>query len=295
MDLYITVFTPTFNRGYTIKNLYRSLLSQKYKNFEWLIIDNGTDNTEEIVKEYISEGLVSIKYYKDLKRIGINRAYNDAVPIAKGDVFFKVDDDDRLRENALSVVNEYCKGLDRKRYAGIAGLRVFPDGKTNGGEWKYDKDFIDVSNFDRDRFGLGGDKAEAYFTDVLRKYGPFPEIENEKYTDEALLYYRIANAGFVVRWINKKIYESEYLPDGVTSNWEKVIVKNPITYRRNMQEFCGLDKMPVRILAKRLTRYFYVFEKNGFNKDWIIEGFPNTMLIKILWLLRKVYLLTSRK
>ena len=42
----ITVFTPTYNRAYIIENLYRSLQRQTFRDFEWLIVDDGsTDNT----------------------------------------------------------------------------------------------------------------------------------------------------------------------------------------------------------------------------------------------------------
>ena len=43
----ITVFTPTFNRAYTLHKCYDSLLRQTNQNFEWLIIDDGSsDNTK---------------------------------------------------------------------------------------------------------------------------------------------------------------------------------------------------------------------------------------------------------
>ena len=66
-DIFITIFTPTYNRGYIIENLYKSLLKQTLKNFEWLIIDDGsTDNTKEIVDWFIKENKIDIKYiYKE--------------------------------------------------------------------------------------------------------------------------------------------------------------------------------------------------------------------------------------
>ena len=44
----ITVFTPTYNRADTLERLYNSLKNQSVKNFEWIVIDDGsTDRTEE--------------------------------------------------------------------------------------------------------------------------------------------------------------------------------------------------------------------------------------------------------
>ena len=62
----ITVFTPTYNRGYIIENLYRSLQRQSFTDFEWLVVDDGSsDNTEELFKIWSNEkNIFEIRYYK---------------------------------------------------------------------------------------------------------------------------------------------------------------------------------------------------------------------------------------
>ena len=48
-----TVFTPTFNRKELLEKLYKSLQKQTFKDFEWLIVDDGsTDGTKEKVKKF---------------------------------------------------------------------------------------------------------------------------------------------------------------------------------------------------------------------------------------------------
>lgn len=60
----ITIFTPTYNRGYILRRCYKSLQKQTSKNFKWQIVDDGsTDNTKDIVNEFIAEGKISIDYY----------------------------------------------------------------------------------------------------------------------------------------------------------------------------------------------------------------------------------------
>ena len=55
----ITVFTPTFNRAYALPKLYESLCYQTSNQFEWVIVDDGsTDNTKEIVSNWINEGKI---------------------------------------------------------------------------------------------------------------------------------------------------------------------------------------------------------------------------------------------
>ena len=52
----ITILTPSYNRGYIIKKAYDSLVRQEDKDFEWLIVDDGsTDDTKKIVDGFIKE------------------------------------------------------------------------------------------------------------------------------------------------------------------------------------------------------------------------------------------------
>ena len=72
----MTVFTPTYNRAYILPKLYNSLCEQTCKNFEWLIVDDGsTDNTSEIIEKWIAERKIEIRYIKQ-KNGGKQRAHN---------------------------------------------------------------------------------------------------------------------------------------------------------------------------------------------------------------------------
>lgn len=52
----ITLFTPTYNRAYILDTLYRSVQRQTFRDFEWIIMDDGSsDNTEELVKEWMND------------------------------------------------------------------------------------------------------------------------------------------------------------------------------------------------------------------------------------------------
>ena len=60
----ITIFTPTYNRAYSLPKLYNSLLKQDSSLFEWLIIDDGsTDNTKDIINKWILEQKIVIRYF----------------------------------------------------------------------------------------------------------------------------------------------------------------------------------------------------------------------------------------
>ena len=87
----VTVFTPVYNRKNLIGNLYQSLLSQTYKNFEWIIVDDGsTDDIDEIIKSYQNEDRILIRFIKQ-ENGGKHRAINNGVLHAKGELFYIVD------------------------------------------------------------------------------------------------------------------------------------------------------------------------------------------------------------
>lgn len=103
----ITIFTPTYNRAYRLPNLYKSLQEQTCKDFEWLVVDDGsTDNTSKLFEQWqAEENSFPIRYFKQPNG-GKHRAINRGVKEAKGELFFIVDSDDTLSSNAIRIVFE---------------------------------------------------------------------------------------------------------------------------------------------------------------------------------------------
>ncbi|MFR4520663.1 MAG: glycosyltransferase family A protein, partial [Fusobacterium sp.] len=87
----ITIFTPTYNRKKTLPKLYESLKNQDDKDFEWLVVDDGSsDGTDKLVEEYQKENILNIRYfYKE--NGGKQRAVNFGVEKSQGEYFFIVD------------------------------------------------------------------------------------------------------------------------------------------------------------------------------------------------------------
>ena len=213
----LTVFTPTYNRGYTLGTLYDSLCKQDSNEFEWVIVDDGSDDdTSNLVKKWINEGNINIRYLLK-QNAGKHTAINKGVELAAGKYFLIVDSDDYLVENVVSEIISLFETnhLDSTKYAGISGTKVSPDGTLIGTMFA-DKEFVDCTTLERRDNNIRGDKAEVFFTDVLRQY-PFPVFDGEKFINEAIVWNRIANAGLKIRWFNKPFVICEYLPDGLTS------------------------------------------------------------------------------
>ena len=100
----ISIITVVKNSSKTIEKTIQSLLSQKYKNVEYLVIDgNSTDGTLEILNKYKEN--ISLLISEEDK--GIWDAMNKGVSLAKGDIVGFLNADDTYYENSLNIVNEY--------------------------------------------------------------------------------------------------------------------------------------------------------------------------------------------
>jgi len=218
----ITVFTPTYNRAHLLMNLYKSLLKQTQFNFEWVIVDDGsTDNTKQVVDDILKlNSPFDIRYYYQNNH-GKHAAVNLGVDKANGDKFFIVDSDDWLPENAIEKISFYFDSiLDKENFAGVGGLRLYPDNKSVGDT--FNGNYLDCTTLERAKNKILGDKAEVFYTDILKRF-PFPVFDGENFISEELVWARIAKAGYKIRWFNEGIYFCEYLEGGLTNTKDKEI------------------------------------------------------------------------
>jgi glycosyltransferase involved in cell wall biosynthesis len=231
---YITIFTPTYNRAELLKRLYQSLQQQINKNFEWIIVDDAsTDETEQMVSEWIDKEHkeFAIRYYKQ-PHGGKHRALNKGFDKAHGIYFFIVDSDDYLTEDATDKVEQWGKTVEaRGDIAGVSGLRTFADGTVDVTSDAVDDTlWIECDNFERGKYNLLADMAEAYKTEIVRKY-PFPEFEGEDFVTEAVCWNAVAADGYKLRWYRYPIYQCEYLEDGLTKQGANRIEGHIKNYR----------------------------------------------------------------
>ena len=238
----VTIFTPLYNRADIVENLYNSLKRQTVKDFEWLVIDDGsTDNPKEKFDVWIKENNgFDIRFYR-VENGGKHRAINKGVKLAKGELFFISDSDDYLPDNAIELVEKIDSGIeDKTGFAGFSGIIKSPSGELFG--TTFDGDYIDATSLDRGEYGVSGDKSEVMYTEVMKKY-PFPEIENENFITEDIVWSRMAADGYKIRWTNEFIYVAEYLEDGLTMQGREKFRKNPIGYTMYAKQITKLRNM----------------------------------------------------
>lgn len=231
----VTVFTPTYNRAYILSNLKDSLLRQTSKDFEWLIIDDGSaDDTESLVKAWMDQiKEFPIRYYY-VKNGGKCRAINKALGLAGGELFFTVDSDDYLSDDAIEKIICWEKDLPKQQnFCGIIGNRGYSTKDTINPRFKekyIDTNMLKANEYQEEgKFVLGGERAHIFYTEVHRKY-PYPEFPNENFMTEAVTWNRMAHDGYKVRFYNDIIWIFEYQNDGLTRAGHKLFLDNPRGY-----------------------------------------------------------------
>ncbi|RSK53480.1 glycosyltransferase family A protein [Bacillus canaveralius] len=221
----LTIFTPTFNRGYTLHLCYESLKRQTCKDFVWLIIDDGsTDNTKELVESWILESIVPIRYqYQENK--GMHGAHNTAYELIKTELNVCIDSDDYMPDDAVEKITSFWKEHGSERYAGIVGLDATKNGEIIGTSMPKNL----VTSTLSDLYGknkVKGDKKLVYRSELIRKTPSYPIFPGEKYCPLSYKYILIDQLCPLLI-MNEILCHVEYLADGSSMNMIKQYQRNP--------------------------------------------------------------------
>lgn len=220
----LTVFTPTYNRAYVLKQCYDSLCRQTCKDFVWLIVDDGSsDNTKEIVDEWIAkDNGFEIRYvYK--QNGGMHTGHNKAYELIDTELNVCIDSDDFMPDDAVELIVNFWKENKDSSYSGILALDVYKNGQVIGKELP-NKKSTTLSGYYQN--GGQGDKKLIYRTEIINKYPPYPEFEGEKFVP--LDYkYLLADQDYELLIMNKPVCVVEYMEDGSSKNMLRQYYKNP--------------------------------------------------------------------
>ncbi len=203
-----TVFTSTYNRAHTLDVPYRSLQRQTFRDFEWVMVDDGsTDGTREKVSGWPLR-------YEWRENRGRNAAINRGVELARGELFVMLDSDDELVPEALATWKRYWDALPAKaEYFGVMCHCRTPDRalgtppaaplSRNGLEYMLTR-------------RVDYDLTAAVRTDLLRRY-PFPHVPGATFVPEGLVWNRIMRR-YLALIIPEVLEIKHYAADGFTAN-----------------------------------------------------------------------------
>ena len=266
MEAKITLFTPTYNRGYIIGKLYHSLQRQSVKAFEWLVVDDGSsDHTEQLFSKWVvEEKSFNIRYYKT-ENGGKHRAVNYGLDLAQCEFFMVVDSDDYLVDDA---VEKLCMWLNEigedELIMGVVANKGYSASETPNNYFRapyLDKTLLEMNTYEENgKKVISGERALCFRTAFHRRY-KYPEFEGEKFVTEAVVYNRMANDGYKMRFFNDIIWSYEYLEDGLTHSGNELYLMNPKGYGLWVRERVAFEK--INFVQRFKTYYWFTCDLSG--------------------------------
>ena len=237
----VSIITPAYNRGTLLQNCYESLLRQTNKNFEWIIVDDGSkDDTKEKVTSFYPD--FPLQYvYKD--NGGKHTALNASHDYIQGKYVLILDSDDYLVDDAIEQV---IKGWNTYDMNPEIGMVIWLKGETiDDPSCRAEDENIPV-DFMRYRRTIihSNDCCEVIRSELFKKY-PFPVFEGEKFISEGALWNRVSFTHKVI-YINSVIYIAHYLEGGLSKSGRPLRIHNPnggmYTANLNMNKKNYLDR-----------------------------------------------------
>ncbi|MEY2192762.1 glycosyltransferase family A protein [Neobacillus sp. BF23-41] len=289
----LTIFTPTYNRAYTLHLCYESLKRQTSKDFIWLIIDDGsTDNTRQLVEKWESENVVPLRYYFQQNQ-GMHGAHNIAYELIDTELNVCIDSDDYMPDDAVEKITLYWKKFGGDNYAGMIGLDASPDGKVIGTKMPKDIKESRLSHLYA-KYKVKGDKKLVYRSELTRKTPPYPIFPGEKYCPLSYKYILI-DQEYPLLVLNEILCYVEYLEDGSSMN----IIKQ---YKKNPRSFSFFRKVAMRYAPSFKERFresiHYVSSNIMIRNTKYLKESPNkftTLLATPLGIALYFYILNTGK
>lgn len=235
----LTIFTPAYNRAYTLNKCYESLLRQTCKDFSWLIVDDGsTDNTKELVEKWINDGIININYIYQ-ENLGMHGAHNTAHKNIDTELCMCCDSDDYLADDAVEEILELWETKrNDEDCSGIVGLDATESGKIRA---QIPRNLTETTLYDlRYHYKLKGDVKLVYRTRLMQKEY-YPIIPDEKYLAVGYKYFKLDN-DYKLAVLNKVLCYVEYLEDGGTRNKTRLYQKCPKGFMHYRIEMIKVSK-----------------------------------------------------
>jgi glycosyltransferase involved in cell wall biosynthesis len=241
-----TVFTPTYNRAALLPRVYECLETQTFRDFEWLVVDDGsTDDTPEVVKTLRARASFLVRYIAKPnggKPTAVNRGAREAA----GFMFAILDSDDWYVPEALERFWYHWQSIPASRqpnFVGVTGLCSLASGELIGSRFPqnvFDSDAIDL----RYKYRVRGEKSGILRTAVMQQF-QYPEHLG-KYVSESLVWNRMANK-YKTRFVNEVLTIKDYQPGGITDKGRLIQIRDSQASLLCAKELIGLgNRLPFK-------------------------------------------------
>lgn len=286
----ITIFTPTYNRANTLGRTYKSLCYQTCKDFEWLIVDDGsTDNTSKLVEQWIVEADFVIRYiYKE--NGGLYTGYNTAYANIETELNVCIDSDDYMPNNAVEIIINHWRKYGSDKYAGIIGLDFYHNiNKPIGGYFPNELKEVFLLDLTTKKIHFG-DVKQVLRTDLIKSVAPLIGFPDEKNFNPYYLFIQICD-DFPLLVLNENLCYVEYQQTGMSRNIINQYFNSPRSFAKSRIIEMGLKRSTLKFKIKSAIHYVAeCFISN--DKNWLKKSPEKliTLLVFPIGLLLYLYL-----
>ncbi len=281
-----TVFTPTYNRRHTLHRTYQSLAAQTFRDFEWLIVDDGSeDGTEELVKAWQQERRVPIRYVRRRHR-GAHHAHLTCLEEARGEFIIKLDSDDGCTPESLARLRQHWLAIpaaERGRFAGVTALCQDETGALVGTVFPQSPLDCTAAALEY-QHRVRGEKWGFVRADVLRRF-PFPKNVSGNFIPESYVWSQVSRH-YQTRHVNEvlRVYwtDAPSLVHG-RPNPRRNAAGHRLMFQMVVNNEAGwCARAPLRLLraAAQFARFSWLSDR-GFTQQWRDLQGPGP---RLLWL-----------
>jgi len=257
----VTVIIPTYNRAHLVCRAIQIVLNQTYKDFELIIVDDGsTDNTEDIIKEFKKKD-ERIKYIRHKKNKGGSAARNTGIKAAKGEYIAFQDSDDEWLPEKLKKQMEIFKNTSSKIGVVYTGFWRIKDNKKTyiPQSWVKQKNGNIYSEILKGNFV--GTPTILTKKKCFKKVGSFderlPQLQDWELVIRLSKYYNF-------KCIDEPLLTSYYTTDSISANHKALIEALELILVKHYKNFNNYKEI--------LSRHYFALGKELYLDGDLING-----------------------
>lgn len=279
----LTIFTPTYNRKHTIRRTYESLCRQTCKDFEWLIIDDGSvDGTREWVESLGAKSTTKGRRFdwmgreqdgEDENHFSINlpdfrltyiykpngglyTGYNVAYATIKTELCVCIDSDDFMPDDAVEKIVGLWTTEGSDKYCGIIGLDIDVTNRTPIGGYfpsemkeAYRSDLF-INHIHE------GDSKEVMRTALMKEVAPQIGFEGEKNFNPSYMLSQVWDK-YPLLVLNSNLCNVEYQigGDSMSQGIFKQYVNSPRSFAKHRILHMRMQRYPYRLKFQAAAHY----------------------------------------
>ena len=246
MMVKLTVFTPAYNRADLLPRCFESIKRQTRKDFIWMIIDDGsTDNTRQLVAEWLQQPLdFELQYYYK-ENGGLHTAYNEAIAHIETELCVCIDSDDYMPDDAVEKMLAHWEAYGSDEYAGVVGLDFYTNG-TCIGDPLPDQKSVNLIDLHTGKYPIfNGDRTNMVRTELYKQYAPMPSFPGEKNYNPHCMHLQISREyDFLV--LNENLRFVEYQPQGMTNSMLWQYHNSPNSFAEIRKLYLSFQNTPLK-------------------------------------------------